>query len=294
MANIDFLGIGVQKSATSWLFKNLKNHPDIWMPPRKELHYFDRDLKYPSPDFLASDKYEDRLKSTEKHNVIFREKMIKELGNAKASGNTKMEKWFEKYFCNNIDDKWYKSLFADGEGFVKGEITPAYSILETKDILRIKNLFPAVKIILLLRDPVERAWSQFRFYLKRNRFNKSTSIDEIIQFINSPHQIKRGDYIGILSRWEAVFPASQFFVGFYDEVLNTPRELLTRLCHFLNVSPNKADFKYLFTKENVSPHMEIPDEIRKYLVNKYVLEIKKLAKIKPSFYVEKWLDRYEY
>ena len=96
MANIDFLGIGVQKSATSWLFKNLKNHPDIWMPPRKELHYFDRDLKYPSPDFLASDKYEDRLKSTEKHNVIFREKMIKELGNAKASGNTKMEKWRDK------------------------------------------------------------------------------------------------------------------------------------------------------------------------------------------------------
>ena len=36
-----FLCIGAQKAATSWLHKNLLEHPDVWMPPLKELHYFD-------------------------------------------------------------------------------------------------------------------------------------------------------------------------------------------------------------------------------------------------------------
>ena len=35
-----FLGIGAQKAATTWLYRCLKVHPGIWLPPLKELHYF--------------------------------------------------------------------------------------------------------------------------------------------------------------------------------------------------------------------------------------------------------------
>src|SRR5689334_16087334 len=37
----DFLCIGAQKAGTSWLYQQLEPHPDFWMPPVKELHYFD-------------------------------------------------------------------------------------------------------------------------------------------------------------------------------------------------------------------------------------------------------------
>ncbi len=37
----DFLCIGAQRSGTTWLHHNLRQHPEIWMPPLKELHYFD-------------------------------------------------------------------------------------------------------------------------------------------------------------------------------------------------------------------------------------------------------------
>src|SRR5690606_11946368 len=36
----DFICIGAQKSGTTWLYENLKLHPDIFMPDKKELHYF--------------------------------------------------------------------------------------------------------------------------------------------------------------------------------------------------------------------------------------------------------------
>jgi hypothetical protein len=41
MALPHFLGVGVQKAATSWLWSSLRQHPEVWMPPVKELHYFD-------------------------------------------------------------------------------------------------------------------------------------------------------------------------------------------------------------------------------------------------------------
>ncbi|TVQ38230.1 MAG: hypothetical protein EA384_09570 [Spirochaetaceae bacterium] len=38
----DFLGIGTTRGGSSWLYRVLSRHPDVWMPPVKEVHYFDR------------------------------------------------------------------------------------------------------------------------------------------------------------------------------------------------------------------------------------------------------------
>jgi hypothetical protein len=40
-AGPDFLCVGVHKGGTTWLYQQLDSHPDFWMPPLKELHYFD-------------------------------------------------------------------------------------------------------------------------------------------------------------------------------------------------------------------------------------------------------------
>src|SRR5207247_10081781 len=43
----DFLSVGAQKGGTSWLYRQLESHPDFWMPPVKELHYFDELSRIP-------------------------------------------------------------------------------------------------------------------------------------------------------------------------------------------------------------------------------------------------------
>ena len=50
---IDFIGVGVQKSGTAWLYSRLSELPEFSLTPEKEIHYFDRDVKYPSPDNLS-------------------------------------------------------------------------------------------------------------------------------------------------------------------------------------------------------------------------------------------------
>src|ERR1700756_1724896 len=41
-AQPDFLCVGIHKGGTTWLYQQLDSHPDFWMPPLKELHYFDQ------------------------------------------------------------------------------------------------------------------------------------------------------------------------------------------------------------------------------------------------------------
>src|SRR5687768_12439013 len=66
-AGPDVIGIGMQKAGTGWLYDQLQLHPECWMPPVKELHYFDRpfpgeailelaDLARHEPERLASQR----------------------------------------------------------------------------------------------------------------------------------------------------------------------------------------------------------------------------------------------
>ena len=38
----DFLGIGANRGGSSWLYRVLAHHADVWLPPVKEIHHFDR------------------------------------------------------------------------------------------------------------------------------------------------------------------------------------------------------------------------------------------------------------
>ena len=136
----DFLGIGAQKSGTSWLYENLKLHPEIYVSEQKELHYFDKKLN----DSLFS----------------------------------------------------YSGNFKNGLGKVKGEITPAYSILQIEKICLIKKLMPRVKLILLLRNPIERAWSHalMDLIVRPHRPYEEVEKEEFIKHFNAEYAINRGDY----------------------------------------------------------------------------------------------------
>src|SRR5689334_15761196 len=57
----DFLCVGAQKAGTGWLYEQLRSHPDFWMPPVKELHYFDRAWR--SPRVSPAEKQRNALRN---------------------------------------------------------------------------------------------------------------------------------------------------------------------------------------------------------------------------------------
>jgi hypothetical protein len=176
-----------------------------------------------------------------------------------------------------------------------GELTPAYSCLGLEGIAHIRKLMPSVKLIFLLRDPVQRAWSHARMDLMHRTGRKVTEVpeDEFLAHFASSHSRVRGDYIGAIDRWLSCFPTSQMFLGYYDEVVERPRELLARILDFLEVENDGT-----FVRENVGAAINVGVEgnlapaLREYLVQLYADSVRELASRFGS-YPRLWLSEYE-
>src|SRR5437763_202337 len=136
----DFFCIGAQKGGTGWLYEQLRSHPDFWMPPLKELHYFDR--LWRSPRSSA----EDRLSGA-------RQKA------RDARDNTFLDETEKLFARPEIDLQGYSQLFASKGTLLSGDITPGYSALPDEIIAQLVGYFGTLKVLFLARDPVERAWS---------------------------------------------------------------------------------------------------------------------------------------
>jgi hypothetical protein len=276
---VDFLGIGAHKAGTTWLWSMLRTHPRIWMPPLKELHYFDRLLRYFSANTLAADHLFERFLSRAPHNREFRRLCRAQLGQAFSMRNWPLFRWYLRYYLGGRDDKWYLSLFGEGHGRVRGEITPAYAMLEPDDVTRVHRLLPQAKIIFLLRNPIERAWSHIRFECMEGRFSGINDPAQIRQLIEHPGLTLRGDYLRTLDIWESKFPRAQIFTGFFDDIVAQPAQLLGKIYTFLEV---EEDCRAILNanrqrKINASDPREMPDTVRQYLARKYLPDLERLS-----------------
>lgn len=283
---IDFWGIGAQKAGTNWLFSNLNKLPEFDLPPIKELHYFDRDAAYPSPNYLEKTLLRERI-----FDKKYRSKAINTVVGYLGSKEWKEAKFYFKWYFSNYSDAWYLSLFRGFNGF-KGEITPSYSILKIADIERMYQLSPDAKLIFLLRNPVERAWSQYRFMTRKveNFDLKKISNQEIIDFMESDLQVSRSAYLKTIKNFSSVFPKEQILIGFYDALQDKPEQLFTEIVQFItgktDISTASLGLKKVVYQ---SKKMDCPEEIEIFLKNKYREPITELAEIYGGYF-GKWLE----
>jgi hypothetical protein len=170
---------------------------------------------------------------------------------------------------------------------MSGEITPAYSLLAVDDIKRIRCLFPEVKILMTLRNPIDRAWSHIRFDAKIGLFKHLGDLEKMRGFVDSRRQVMRGDYLRTLDNWSKVFPDQNFFLGFYDEILEQPEEFMRKVCDFLGLDCIIPHEK-LDTKVNSSPKLAMPRKLETYIAEKYYDDILELTR-RFGGYTLRWL-----
>jgi len=283
---INFIGIGAQKSGTSWLFNNLKKLPDFSLLPIKELRYFDRNHKYPSRKSLFDDSIYKRLKNDD-WLFGFRFYLLRTIRRESYRDII----WKLKYFFSKADDEFYLSLFNNLNGLT-GEVTPSYSILEIEDIREMYRIAPNAKIILLLRNPIYRAWSQYLHERRKtnSKLDKEIENEEVINFMKSDKQMLRSNYERTIENYSSVYPKSQILIGFYDAIVNEPFILMESIVDFIGGDsssiPKCLDLRQRY---NVNKKIEMPKEVFEYLKSENKKQIERLA-LNYGGYFNIWLE----
>src|ERR671912_124075 len=145
----NFLVVGAQKAGTTWLYRSLRTHPQVWMPREKELHYFDEKIRLDGGLFS-------RLRGDRPADWRWRRQVKSRLKRSRKDLKWRDVAWDLKYFLREPNDRWYASLFDPGDDQIAGETTPDYSILGKRTISHVRDIMPEAKIILMMRNPVER------------------------------------------------------------------------------------------------------------------------------------------
>jgi hypothetical protein len=259
----DFIGIGAQKAGTTWLYRNLRDHPQIWMP-KKEVHYFDQRIND------TSFKLSTRLFGGRPEDHAWRRQVKHWTGVHLRKLSLPGLLWVYRYYMRPPDDDWYATLFAAGEGQTTGEITPNYSVLDLEQIAHVQEIMPEAKIIFLMRNPIERAWSQTVMYFDKIEGRQVDEVreEEFLDFTRGQSSLHT-DYLRTLENWGSFFPEKQIFVGFLEDIHFYPNRLLARAYRFLGVDPS-ADYRVIRRKIHSRDVQTMPTRLAVGLAKAYL------------------------
>jgi hypothetical protein len=173
----NFLYIGSSKSGSTWIFKVLSWHPQIYMYPGKNLGFF-------------SSRYD-----------------------------------------NGWD--WYTENFhPEPHHKIVGDVSHSYLVSEDA-AARIHDHLPGVKMMVCLRDPVQRTFSDYLDGIKNGRW--TGTFEEELE--RTPALIKRSGYGTHLSRYLERFDRKQIHIANFDELGSDPAGFAARMFEFLEVDP---------------------------------------------------------
>lgn len=236
----DFFCVGLQKGGTQWLYDQLQHHPDFWMPPYKELHYFDR--AFPDAKISRAAK---RFLERPRRSAVKRERR----------GDRDVDERdgdFYRQVSTMVGDKrdlsLYASLFAHKGDLLTGDITPGYSTLGDRPIAALAERFSDAKVVMMLREPASRLWSQWLMDQREDGVPSGHELDfaKFKAFAGRKAVMKRSFPTEIAKRWSARF-GDRFRWFFLDDVAARPEETRAAILAFLGADPTipstlNADF----------------------------------------------------
>lgn len=199
-----FMVIGAGKSGTTSVYEYLKQHPEVFMSEVKETNFFALEGK--------EIKSEDQSKEQTEH-----------------------------YPWSVNNRAAYEQLFegVKGEKAV-GEVSPMY-LYNAEAPAKIKEAIPEIKLIAILRQPVERLYSRYMHLVRENRepsndFSDALQRDTIWWRRND--LVSEGFYAKYLERYYALFEADQIKVFLYEDLKNNRQVVMKEMFDFIGVDSN--------------------------------------------------------
>lgn len=204
----DFVGVGVQKSGSTWLGDILDQHPGVMLVERKGVHFFSKCFE------RGFDWYDANFEGRR----------------GRLAGEISVN-----YLCTPRPDIERKEKYPNG--FRRGLLRfwKKHPAAHTE----LAGRYPRARVFAIFRNPVDRAWSHYWYW--RNRKERIGKRHQVVSFAKMFTDDGRwirlqGEYADHLARWRSTFPEMGAF--FYDDLVADPGDLTRRMYQFIGVDPD--------------------------------------------------------
>lgn len=276
----DFICIGAQKAATTWLYDALRWVPGVFLPAIKELHYFSQLHTEDAARFGPVH----RARRIAHFKTFHESKIIK---NAYVKHVLAQ---LDHLDTEEVNDDWYRGIYEFASDFdICGEICPSYMNMPRRGIRHVMSINPLMRVIVLVRDPVDRIWSHIRMHAKTRGL--AIDIDGILdgRVMLGPF-MQYTDYAGSINQWQSMTGEGRFKAIIYDRIGEEPYSVLNEILDFIGAerANTKSDLKKkVFSGDDI----KLPSELRAKL----------FADLQPQYdflhtkfpdRVEQWVERH--
>jgi hypothetical protein len=199
------------------------------------------------------------------------------------------------------DLDWYEAHFEPGNGGepkpVRGEISPLYARLKAWQVNRIATLLPDLRIILTLRHPIERVWSQALLefgYLNRTDVRRIPLIQFVRQVERARNRLS-SDYCRTIKIWSNAFGRDALHIDFFDRLRDDPETYVNGvLLHIGAATPWALPAKFMKTKVHathslIAHNREIPEVVEWYIADRLLEPTERLNELLDGR-VSSWVD----
>jgi len=235
----NFFIVGAPKAATTFLYESLQQHPQVYMSPLKEPNYFASEMR---PELFPAE--------------------------ARARVARQMQE-LEAYLRGDMREKRFGGFVTSWEDYLKlfrnvsdqvaiGEASPSYLWSRTA-AQNIVSRLPHARIIINLRNPIERAYSHYLHQVTEGLTNQTfrEAIEATLRAGPERFAIERtllefGQYCGQIKRYQKEFPREQIHISLYEDLARAPAALMESLLTFLGVDP---DIRFDAARRHLEPRI---------------------------------------
>ena len=214
MKKIFILGLGAQKSGTTWIADQLQNCKSFKKGLRKEYHVLDKlnQVKFPLSSGFRNE--ENQLSAMRMSIDIYADH-------------------FDSLFSRNSAS----SHVAD--------ITPTYCLCSKATLEEAKIQLEArgflLKVFFNMREPAERLWSQVKMknVIHNLGLSKEEEIDFYLEYVKSRDAARRADYVSIINKINSVFDPQEVWIDFYENMFSS-QECVGKFADFIELAEFKS------------------------------------------------------
>ncbi|MBK8815445.1 MAG: sulfotransferase [Methylococcaceae bacterium] len=180
--------------------------------------------------------------------------------------------WFDQLMDSDINNNKWLTDFSN-----------LTCLISASDWKILNQEYDNLRVIYIMRDPVKRLWSHYKFHIQFSGHplskNPTMNFDHFKKVLSKDFFIRNAYYSRVIKNLSCSLNQNQYFLCYFEEMVTEPHAFLRKIEDFLSVQHIEYDFENLSKSKNASIDVAIPESWREYGINLLEEEIASLKSL---------------